>query len=267
MTKRRRGSKRPKKPTVRGVIVPGLTRAHFDEGRTTILWFTLLCQKHNTAVLGRELERDEVSSMFTSLIQKIYPADDPKSWELLGQVCALAVDSIRRILWLIQVFKVECPLYDAYWEERADEKTFFEREYRREPFTFWKSRRPPTFAEKKQYPGCIRMKDDEVGELLVPAIRLRAMEQISFMGTVKAVLDANPPKRISWFSIQELWTAIIMNIYRFEDGLDKEMKIGEVRSVDRYGSKPGKLIFSLSTDERVHSSGVSLVGSGMSHGL
>lgn len=267
MTKRQRGSKQPKKPTVRGIIVPGLTRAHFDECWATIHDFTRFCQKNNKEVLGRELERDEVSSMFTSLIQKIYPADDPKSWELLGQVSDLAVDFIRRILWLTQVFKVECPLYDAYWEERADERAFFEREYQREPFTFVKSRRSPTKAEKKQYPGCIRMKDDEVGELLVPEIYHRAMEQISFMGTVKAVLEANPHKRISWFSIQELWTAIISQVYHFEDGLDKEMKIGEVRSVDHYGWKPGKLIFGRSTDERVYSAGVSLVGSGKPQSL
>ena len=86
-------------------------------------------------------DRKHVDSMVGS---RPYPADDPKSYELLTQVyhqcemCKIGIASLTHIS------QVECPIYDGYWEKRADEKTFLEREHQIELFTFSKSRSIPS---------------------------------------------------------------------------------------------------------------------------
>lgn len=78
--------KKPKKPAKGPIITPRFTRRHFEELNHNILMFTQQIQHDNRRQRGRELERDEVDQQWTRLIQGIYPADDPKSYELLAQV-------------------------------------------------------------------------------------------------------------------------------------------------------------------------------------
>ena len=72
------------------------------------------------------------------------------------------------------------------------------------------------------------MEDNEKKEFLVPRISLLALEQLNFLDFAKSVLQANPRKTISRFTMQELWVTVVTKIYHFEDTLDKELKIGEV---------------------------------------
>ena len=78
--------KKSKKPAKSPIITPHYTRCHFEELNHNILMFTQQIQHDNRRKRGRELERDEVDQQWTRLIQGIYPADDPKSYELLAQV-------------------------------------------------------------------------------------------------------------------------------------------------------------------------------------
>ena len=68
------------------IITPRYTRRHFEELNNNILTFTHSSQKVNELKRGHELKRDEIDQQWTGLIQGIYPADDPKSYELLAQV-------------------------------------------------------------------------------------------------------------------------------------------------------------------------------------
>ncbi|CAD6579093.1 MAG: hypothetical protein ASARMPRED_008953 [Alectoria sarmentosa] len=199
--------KKSKKPAKSPIITPRYTRRHFEELNHNIMMFTQQIQHDNRRKWGRELERDEVDQQWTRLIQGIYPADDPKSYELLAQV--------------------ECPMYDGYWEKCADEKAFFEREQRFELCAFTKSRWNPTQAQKRNWPGCVLLEDNGRKEILIPRIALLALQQINYMDFVKSVLQANPLKKISRFTMEELWVAVVTKIYHFEDALDKELKIGE----------------------------------------
>ena len=49
--------------------------------------FTQESQYNRRLAGGFELDRNEIDQQWTRLIQGIYPADDPKSYELLAQVC------------------------------------------------------------------------------------------------------------------------------------------------------------------------------------
>lgn len=128
----------------------------------------------------------------------------------------------------MRTLKVECPLYNGYWEKRADEKAFFEREYQSELYAFSKARQNPTRAQRRYWPGCILIEDNERNEYVIPRISLLALQQVNYMDFVKSVLQANPLKNISRFTMQELWVAVVTKVYHFEDTLDKELKIGEV---------------------------------------
>ena len=121
-------------------------------------------------------------------------------------------------------------MYDGYWEKRADEEAFFEREQRFELCAFTKSRWNPTLAQKRNWPGCVLLEDNGRREFLIPKIALLALQQVNYMDFVKRVLQANPLKKISRFTMEELWVAVVTKIYHFEDALDKELKIGEVKS-------------------------------------
>lgn len=126
--------------------------------------------------------------------------------------------------------KVECPMYDGYWEKRLDEKAFVERAHRVELCAFNKSRRNPTQAQKRNWPGCMLMEDSELNDFVVPRISLLALQQVDYVEFVKSVLQANPLKTMSRFTMQELWVGVVTGIYHFEDTVEKELKIGEVNS-------------------------------------
>ena len=81
-----RKKKKLKKQVDKPIITPRYTRRHFEELNHNILAFTRTAQKNNKSERGRELERDRVDQQWTRLIQRLYPADDPKSYELLAQV-------------------------------------------------------------------------------------------------------------------------------------------------------------------------------------
>ena len=72
------------------------------------------------------------------------------------------------------------------------------------------------------------MEDEEGKGLLVPRISRLALQQVNYLDFVKSVLQANPLEKISRFTMQELWVAVVTKIYHFEDTLDKELKVGEV---------------------------------------
>ena len=129
---------------------------------------------------------------------------------------------------LIYVTNVECPMYDGYWEKRADEKAFHEREHRNELGTFKESCRKPTRAQKRKWPDSILIRDHEFKEILVPRILLLALQQLNYLDFVKSVLQANPLITISRLTMHEIWATVITRIYHFEDPLDKELKIVEV---------------------------------------
>ncbi len=115
-----------KKPAEPPIATPGYTRRHFEEFKHSIWEFTHTSQSYNRLKYGRELERNEIDQQWTRLIQGMYPADDPKSYELLAQVyhqCKMCKSGIAS---LTHIPKVECPMYEGYWEKRADEKAFFE---------------------------------------------------------------------------------------------------------------------------------------------
>ena len=78
--------KKLKKPTKSSVMTPKYTRRQFEELNQTIMSFTSDSQHLNKLERGCELERDEIDQQWTRLIQGLYPADDPKSYELLAQV-------------------------------------------------------------------------------------------------------------------------------------------------------------------------------------
>lgn len=67
--------------------------------------FTHNTQYDNKFARGRELERDEIDQQWTRLIQRTYPADDPKSYELLAQVRHQDDMGMNRIALLIHFFK------------------------------------------------------------------------------------------------------------------------------------------------------------------
>lgn len=119
-------------------------------------------------------------------------------------------------------------MYDGYWEKRADEKAFLEREHRFELCAFNKPRRNPTQAQNRNWPGCILMEDIERKEILVPRISLLALQQVNYLDFVKSILQANPSRIISRFTMEELWVAVVTKIFHFENALAKELKIGEV---------------------------------------
>ena len=74
------------KPAERPIVTPGYTRRHFEELNHNIVIFTQISQSNNNSSGGRELSRDEIYQQWTRLIQGIFPADDPKRYELLSQV-------------------------------------------------------------------------------------------------------------------------------------------------------------------------------------
>lgn len=209
---------------------PGWTRHHFEEFNYNIWNFTDVSHNNNRSQQKKELERHEIDLNWTRLIQSLYPADDPKSYELLAQVGYESEMCRKRMASLTCVQKVECPLYNEFWEKRADEKAFFERERRFELCTFNRSPNKPTSAERKKWPGCILMRYHEFSEVVVPKVSLLALQQLNYLDFVKSVLHANPLKNISQFTMEELWVAVVTKIYHFEDTLDKEVKIGEVSS-------------------------------------
>lgn len=129
---------------------------------------------------------------------------------------------------LMHVLKIECPLYDGYWEKRADAKAFFERERQNELYGFNKSSQKPTHAQRVKWPGSILILDHELRGILIPRVLLLALQQLNYLEFVKSVLHANPLRKISKFTMEELWVAVVTKIYHFEDTLDKELKIGEV---------------------------------------
>ena len=131
---------------------------------------------------------------------------------------------------LIHVSKVECPLYDGYWEKRADEKAFFERERRDDLYGFNKPHHHPSHAQRIKWPGSILIMDYGLKQILVPRILLLALQQLNYLDFVKSILQANPLMIISRFTMEELWVAVVTKIYHFEDTLDKELKIGEVNT-------------------------------------
>lgn len=123
--------------------------------------FTSDSQNLNKPERGCELERDEIDQQWTRLIQGLHPADDPKSYELLAQVDHQHEMKKHGIASLMHVLKVEYPMYDEYWEKRADRKAFFEREHQFELFGFQKkkSRYNLSRAQERNWPGCILMED------------------------------------------------------------------------------------------------------------
>ena len=223
-----------KRLATRQFITPGYTKCKFEELNHNISVFTQTSQYLNRLHRGRELERNEIDQQWTHLIQRMYPADDPKSYELLAQVGHSNQTLMGRKVPLMRSSKLECPLYDGYWEKRADEKSFFEREQKLELFTFTKSLREPTWAEKRKRPGCIRMRYHQSKEFVVPKISLLALQQLNYLDFVKSVLHANPSKQISKFTMEELWMAVVTKIYHFEDTLEIELKIGEVNTQESY---------------------------------
>lgn len=71
----------------RRATTPAWTRHDFEERPYyNIVVFTQVAHDMNRSRQKRELERHEIDQEWTHLIQKIYPADDPKSYELLAQV-------------------------------------------------------------------------------------------------------------------------------------------------------------------------------------
>ena len=139
-----------------------------------------------------------------------------------------------KVALLMHNSKVECPLYEGYWEKRADEKVFFGREQKLELSTFNKSLRNPTKAEKRNWPGCMLMRYHETKEVVVPKISLLALQQLNYLDFMKSVLHANPLKDFSKFMMEELWVAVVTKIYHFEDTLDKELKIGEASTQESH---------------------------------
>ena len=76
-----------KKPAKCPATTPAWTRRHFEENpHYNIVVFTQHAHQINNSQQRRELERHEIDREWTRLIQKIYPADDPQSYELLAQV-------------------------------------------------------------------------------------------------------------------------------------------------------------------------------------
>lgn len=75
-----------KKPAERPIITPGDTKRHFEELNYNIVVFNHTSQANNRSSGGRELCRDEIDQPWTRLTQGIFPADDPKSYEILAQV-------------------------------------------------------------------------------------------------------------------------------------------------------------------------------------
>lgn len=86
LQRQQRRKKKLKNQVDKSIITPRYTRRHFEELNHNILAFTRTAQKNNKFERGRELERDRVDQQWTRLIQRLYPADDPKSYELLAQV-------------------------------------------------------------------------------------------------------------------------------------------------------------------------------------
>lgn len=226
-SKKKRFWKRAKRPAT----TPAWTRHHFEEcPHYSIVVFTQVAHNINKSQQKRELERHEIDQEWTRLIQGIYPADDPKSYEFLAQVGHYSEMRNNKMASLMHVSKVECPLYDGYWEKRADEKAFFERERRDELYGFNKSHNNPFRAQRIKWPGSIFIMDHGLKQILVPRIMLLALQQLNYLDFVKSVLQANPLIIISRFTMEELWVAVVTKIYHFEDALDKELKIGEVNA-------------------------------------
>lgn len=116
MLRRKKWPKKGKlrKPAEPSITTPGYTRRHFEELKHSIWEFTRTSQSNNRLNHGRELERNEIDPQWTRLIQRIYPADDLKSYELLAQVYHQCEMCKSEIASLTHIPKVECPIYDGY---------------------------------------------------------------------------------------------------------------------------------------------------------
>lgn len=106
--------------------------------------------------------------------------------------------------WIVSLTchsKVESPMYDVYWERRADARAFYAREYRVDLGEFNKSRSRPDRNQRRVWPGSIFMEDNDGNKIMVPRVSRLALQQIKYVDFVKGVLQANRPKSISLFTM------------------------------------------------------------------
>ena len=63
-----------------------------------------------------------------------------------------------------------------------------------------------------------------LGEITVPSIQLIPLHQLSYSKIVGKITDANPTKALSRFVLQEIWEAILTNVYAYEYEWREEKK-------------------------------------------
>ena len=82
-------------------------------------------------------------------------------------------------------------------------------------------------AEKKSFPWATIMQDSD-GEILVPDVFLAPIQETSFVNLALRVLVANPLEMIDYERMMDLFSALMLNIYDFENDFMKKNKLDEV---------------------------------------
>ena len=117
---------------------------------------------------------------------------------------------------------MDSPLFHEFWARRVNGS-----EYEDETQDFWRVKRAVSREEKKRYPHCFFMQNENV-VLLVPRILSFAIQYITFKDMVRWVLEANLDQAIERSDMVSLWGAMICIIYHFESSANKEKKTHEV---------------------------------------
>ena len=93
------------------------------------------------------------------------------------------------------------------------------------------SDRKQSRKEERRHPYAVIICHPVLGEIFVPSVQLIPLHQLSYLRIVCKIIDANPTKMFSRFVLEELWEAILANVYAYEYKEHKwrEEKKSEVR--------------------------------------
>ena len=127
--------------------------------------------------------------------------------------------------------KDTCPLIEDFWEKRADEEAYDQKRQQKDRSRVHVSDRRQERLERRNYPQAILISHPQLGEITVPSIQVIPLHQLSYLKIVRKIIDANPTKMFTRLLLQEIWEAILDNVYAYENkGYDlREEKKTEVR--------------------------------------
>ena len=131
---------------------------------------------------------------------------------------------------LLLSLKISCPSFHEFWSERDRANGIHELP---DLDGFERANRPTTRAEKRAQHGAVILVKGGI-QTVLPNVDLVALSDIKYRTFVRAVLEANSPRQITFQEMQLIWDTLVYKVFKFECACAKEGKANEVSLSSRF---------------------------------